>query len=323
MAVAVVIVNYNSGEMLRECIEALECQTHRADKVVIIDNGSTDNSLDVPGLAAPNCQIVRAGENIGFAAANNCAFKQLSDCRWIALLNPDALPAQNWLEALLSAARKNPDTGIFASRLISTTAPNYLDGVGDEYHVSGLYWRRGHGAPAATTALSTSEVFSPCAAAAMYRIDLLREIGGFDENYFCYAEDVDLGFRLRLAGYHCLYVPDAVAYHMGSAITGRRSDFTVYHGHRNLVWTYFKNMPWPLFWLYLPQHILLNVITLGWFSFRGQAKVIFKAKWDALKGLPQVLRERKKVQSKRRISAWELRRVMAKGLFRPYFRHRM
>jgi GT2 family glycosyltransferase len=157
----------------------------------------------------------------------------------------------------------------------------------------------------------------------MYSTDLLREVGGFDENYFCYAEDVDLGFRLRLAGYRCLYVPDAVAYHMGSAITGRRSDFTVYHGHRNLVWTYFKNMPWLLFWLYLPQHILLNLITLGWFSLRGQAKVIFKAKWDALKGLPQVLRERKKVQSKRRISAWELRRVMAKGLFRPYFRHRM
>lgn len=323
MTVAVVIVNFNSGGMLRECVVALESQTRRADKVVIVDNGSTDNSLNILGSAAPNDQIVRAGKNIGFAAANNCAFNQLSDCRWIALLNPDALPAPNWLEALLSAAREYPDTGIFASRLVSRQNPNDLDGVGDEYHVSGLYWRRGHGAPAATTALGAAEIFSPCAAAAMYRTDLLREVGGFDENYFCYAEDVDLGFRLRLAGYRCLYVPDAVAYHVGSAITGRRSDFTVYHGHRNLVWTYFKNMPWPLFWLYLPQHILLNVITLGWFSLRGQARVIFKAKWDALKGLPRIFRERKKVQSKRRVSAWELRRVMAKGLFRPCFRHRM
>lgn len=323
MAVAVVVVNFNSGRMLRECIEALESQTHRADKVVVIDNGSTDDSIAIIESAAPNCQIVRVGKNIGFAAANNFAFKQLNDCRWIALLNPDALPAQNWLEALLSAARMNPDTGIFASKLISRQDPSSLDGVGDEYHVSGLYWRRGHGVPVATAALSTAEVFSPCAAAAMYRADLFREVGGLDESYFCYAEDVDLGFRLRLAGYRCLYVPDAVAYHVGSAITGRRSDFTVYHGHRNLIWTYFKNMPWPLFWLYLPQHILLNVVTLVWFSFRGQAKIIFKAKWDALKGLPRVLRERKKVQLNRRVSVWELRRVMAKGLFRPYLRHRM
>jgi hypothetical protein len=96
------------------------------------------------------------------------------------------------------------------------------------------------------------------------------------------------------------------------------SDFTTYHGQRNLVWTYFKDMPSPLFWLYLPQHILLNVAMLVWYSLRGQARVIWKAKRDAVKGLPRILKERRRIQKTRRVNAWELRRVMAKGLLTPY-----
>jgi GT2 family glycosyltransferase len=138
-------------------------------------------------------------------------------------------------------------------------------------------------------------VFAPCAAAALYRRDVLLEVSGFDESYFAYLEDVDLGFRLRLAGYRCLYVPDAVVRHVGSATTGgQHSDFSVYHGHRNLVIVYF--------------------------SLRGQGRVILKAKWDAIKGLPRILRERRRVQKNRRISSWELRRVMTKGLLTPYLR---
>jgi GT2 family glycosyltransferase len=164
-------------------------------------------------------------------------------------------------------------------------------------------------------------VFAPCAAAALYRRDALVKVGGFDESYFAYLEDVDLGFRLRLAGYRCLYVPDAVVRHVGSATTGgQRSDFSVYHGHRNLVWTYFKNMPWPLFWLYLPQHILLNFVSIVYFALRGQGRVILRAKWDALKGLPRILKERRRIQKSRRVSSSELRRVMTKGLLTPYLR---
>ncbi len=113
-------------------------------------------------------------------------------------------------------------------------------------------------------------------------------------------EDVDLGFRLRLSGYRCLYVPMAVAHHIGSATTGgQRSDFSVYHGHRNLVWTYVKNMPGALFWFLLPLHLLLNLITIVVFTARRQCRVILKAKWDAIKGLPQAWIKRKKIQNKR------------------------
>ncbi len=201
---------------------------------------------------------------------------------------------------------------------------NGFVGTTSERNAERVGWWRGHGQLAEDRDLQKEEIFSPCAAAALYRRDAFLAVGGFDERYFCYFEDVDLGFRLRLAGHRCLYVPRAVVHRVGSATTGgQHSDFSVYHGHRNLVWTYFKDMPWPLFWLYLPQHLLLNLASLVWFTLHGQGKVIFKAKWDALRGLPAILRERRRVQARRRVGAWALRRVMAKGLFAPYFRHKM
>jgi GT2 family glycosyltransferase len=124
---------------------------------------------------------------------------------------------------------------------------------------------------------------------------------------------VDLAFRLRLAGHRCLYVPDAVVRHVGSASSGRRSDFAVYHGHRNLVWTFVKNMPAPLLALYWPHHLLLNVAGLAWFTLRGQGRPIFRAKADALRGLPRVLRQRREIQAARRASSRELRRAMVGG----------
>ena len=108
------------------------------------------------------------------------------------------------------AARHNPEYSFFASKLISADNPRVLDGAGDNYHVSGLVWRRGHGNTAQGEMNAPREVFAPCAAAALYRRSALIDVGGFDEDFFCYVEDVDLGFRLRLAGHRCLYVPQAV-----------------------------------------------------------------------------------------------------------------
>ena len=144
------------------------------------------------------------------------------------------------------------------------------------------------------------------------------EVGGFDEEYFCYFEDVDLGFRLRLRGYRCLYVHDAVVRHVSSGLAGYRSDFAVYHGERNIVWTFFKDMPGPLLWLYLPQHIALNVAALFYYPWRGQGNVVLRAKFDALRGLPSVLRRRRLVQHERRIDGRALRPALRGGAVAPY-----
>jgi GT2 family glycosyltransferase len=316
--VAVLIVNWNGGALLRRCLESLALQRRPADRVIVIDNGSTDDSLRAAEPYLASAQLIRLGENVGFARANNLAAQAASGADALALLNPDAFPEPGWLEALVLAAERTPAAAAFASQMRLDSAPEYLDGVGDSYHVSGRAWRNGHQRHASTAPAAEIDVFAPCAAAALYRRAAFEEIGGFDERFFCYFEDVDLGFRLRLRGHRCVYVPDAIVRHVSSALSGYRSDFAVYHGERNSVWTFFKNMPGPLFWLYLPQHVALNLAALGFYPWRGQGRAVWRAKRDAVLGLPAALRERRSVQQHRRVEWRALRRAMVRGITAPY-----
>ncbi|RZI97801.1 MAG: glycosyltransferase family 2 protein, partial [Rubrivivax sp.] len=168
-----------------------------------------------------------------------------------------------------------------------------------------------HGQPLSARAQMPGEIFAPCAAAALYRTEVLRELGGFDESYFCYMEDLDLGFRVRLRGHTIRYVPDAVVHHVGSVSSGGRlSDFAVYHGHRNAVWTFVKNMPGALFWLALPLHLAANLAMVLRFVRLGQGRVILRAKRDALRGLRRVWSERRAVQGAREASVTQIWRVL-------------
>ncbi|MBI4204750.1 MAG: glycosyltransferase family 2 protein [Betaproteobacteria bacterium] len=312
-SISVIVVNCNSGDLLVGCIDALAKQTFPVREIIVVDNASIDSSLAHLEERIQSLKVVRLNHNSGFAAANNLAAELAADSEWIALLNPDAFPQPAWLESLMRAADAFPDYSCFASRMIQAKQPTLLDGAGDAYHVSGRVWRRGYGMPADGHFGTREEVFSACAAAALYRRSAIEAAGGFDEDFFCYLEDVDLGFRLRLAGYRCLYVPDAVVYHVGSATTGKDSDFAVYHGHRNLVWTYVKNMPGPLFWLYLPAHVAANIAGIAWYALRNRWRIILRAKWDAIKGLRQMWRKRKDIQARRAVSAWAIRNAMEKG----------
>ncbi|MEE9447217.1 MAG: glycosyltransferase family 2 protein, partial [Arenicellales bacterium] len=212
---------------------------------------------------------------------------------WVWLVNPDAFVKTDCLQTLLGEVSENNNVKAFSAELVSANDHAQLDGQGDCYHISGLVWRRKHGQERSGRQ-STLPMFSPCAASALYSREAVLEVGGFDEDYFCYIEDVDLGFRLRLAGYDCLHVKDAITYHVGSAITERDSDFSIYHGHRNLVWTYFKNMPTAKLWQCLPQHLLMNLVSIVYYSLKGRPGVILKAKWHAIKGLHSHIQKRKK-----------------------------
>ncbi len=316
MTIAVLIVNWNGGDLLRRCLESLDRQRRRPEHIVVVDNASTDESLQLADLR--RVELIRLPTNVGFARANNLAARAARRFDALALLNPDAFAEPGWLEALASAADREPTAASFASQMRLVAAPEILDGAGDSYHVSGRAWRNGHGVPGSQWPAADSEVFAPCAAAALYRREAFEEVGGFDEQFFCYFEDVDLGFRLRLRGYRCVYVHGAVVEHISSGLTGYRSDFAVYHGERNAVWTFVKNMPGPLFWLYLPQHLALNIAALFFYPWRGQGRVVWKAKLDALRGLAQVLARRRLVQGMRRTDARTIRRAMTGGITAPY-----
>jgi GT2 family glycosyltransferase len=309
----VIIVDWNAGELVTRCLGALARQTVRPGTVMVVDNASASETWRHVTPGSLPIEMIRLPGNSGFAAGTNRGIALVPDAEWVALLNPDAFPEPDWLERLLTAAERHPEYSFFASCQAMADDPARLDGAGDAYGVSGFAWRRGRGQPVAGARTEPEEVFGPCAAAALYRRDALVEVGGLDDSFFCYFEDVDLAFRLRLAGYRCLYVPDAVVHHVGSATSGRGSDFSVYHGHRNLVWTFVKNMPGPLLAVYWPYHLLLNLISLVWFTLRGQGRAIWSAKWRAFRGLPRVLGQRRKIQAKRRVGSWELRRLMVKG----------
>ena len=303
--VTVIIVNWNGGALLAQCVQHLQAQTVQPDQILLIDNASTDGSLQhLP--AVDHLTVQRMDSNLGFAAANNHAIAQCHT-EYVALLNPDAFAAPDWLEQLLQAARAHPQAAAFGSRQLCHEDPTLLDGIGDCYHWSGMAWREGHGKPQQARHLIESEIFAPCAAAALYRRTALVAAGGFDESYFCYMEDVDLGLRLRLAGHTARYVPTAVVQHVGSATSGgRHSDFSVFHGHRNMVWTFVKNMPGVLLWALLPLHLVANLAALVVFSLRGQAGVIARAKWQAIKGLKAAWRQRGNIQRHRSASVRDL-----------------
>lgn len=312
--ITVIIVNWNSGELLARCVRQLMDQTLAPASVLVVDNDSTDDSLRrMP--AWDRVQVLRMDRNLGFAAANNRALARCGT-EYVALLNPDAFAAPDWLARLHAAAQAHPGTAAFGSRQLSAEVPGQVDGIGDHYHCSGLAWREAHGQRQQPAHQVAGEIFSPCAAAALYRRAALEEVGGFDAGFFCYMEDVDLGFRLRLAGYSARYVPEAVVEHVGGAASGgERSDFSVFHGHRNLVWTFVKNMPGPLLWLLLPLHLAANLAALVLFAVRGQARVIVRAKWQALKGLPAAWQQRRDIQRRRKAPLRDIWRALDKRLW--------
>jgi GT2 family glycosyltransferase len=317
--VSVIVVAWNSTAHLPHCLQALSNQTMEDFEVILIDNGSTDGAVDSlePDNFNFNLIIEKFSINRGFAAANNAGV-QLARGKWIALLNADAFPEADWLEQLICAADNNPAFNFFSSRQIQANNPDFLDGAGDVYHISGLAWREYYNQPEKIYGLQSKEVFSACAAAALYMREEFLKADGFDEDYFSYFEDVDLSFRLRLLGGRCLYVPEALVHHVGSASTGKASDFSFYYGHRNLVWTFFKNMPFWLFWFYLPVHMGMNIYLSLSFLLKDGRSVVLKSKLDAVLALPAILRKRKNAQKMRIVSSRDIYRVMSKDIFAPH-----
>jgi len=315
-SISLVIVNWNSGAWLKKCLQGVVAQTIQPQRIFLIDNHSTDCSLSDVETILPSIKLIRQKENLGFSQANNVALQSIDGSQWTVLLNPDAIPEPDWLESLLTAAEKNPEYSFFASKMINALHTDMFDGAGDLLHFSGLGWRRYHGFSINHVRNIEIECFGSCAGAAMYKTEDLKKLGGFDESFFCYFEDVDLSFRLRLAGNRCLYVPSAVVMHVGSVTSGgKQSNFAVYHGHRNLVWTYVKNMPGWLFWACMPLHLLMNLVTVIMFIGRGKGRVILRAKRDAILGLPKMWEKRREIQKNRLVPIREIWRVLDKRIF--------
>ena len=307
--ITVCIIAYNSGPTLRTCLERLAAQTFQDFETLVIDNASPD-----PGDAAiarefPFVQLIENSENLGFAGAGNQGAR-LARGRWYVLLNPDAFAQPNWLEELAGAAERYPNLLSFTSRQLMDEDPGLLDGLGDVMSGYGIPYRGGYLSrdPGDTP---EGEVFSPCGAAMMIDRALFLKLGGFDEFFFCYSEDVDLGYRLQLSGEPTLLVPSAVIRHVGSASTGgRKSEFAVFHGTRNRFYVVYKDTPAILLPVVVPLHLMGVVYISSRRENWPHAHIVWRAFKESLKGLPTILKSRRAVQRARRASAWEIAKAM-------------
>ena len=307
--ISVIIVNYNGGEWLARSVQSVVNQSFTDFECFIVDNGSEDGSIASLPKLDKRFTIMELGENTGFARGNNIA-AQKARGDWIALLNPDAFARSDWLEKLLEATSLAPNVTMVGSTQYMALEPNIYDGVGDFYHIAGLAWRGKHGHRTDNHTPQTREVFGPCAAAALYNREIFQQLGGFDERFFCYHEDVDLALRFRLAGGICIQKADAIVDHVSSGISGKASPFAVYHGTRNRIWTFVKSMPLAGIIILGPLHIVLNIAFLIWSLFRkGRAKPTWRGVRDGVKGIPMMWKSRKSI--KRKIGLLPLLRVIS------------
>jgi len=312
--VRVVIVTMNEGPLLARCLSALGAQTDPGFEAVVVANGSDPAGLDAALPDDPRVHVVRLPENIGYAAANNMGADHGTGQPpppFVALLNPDAFPDPDWLASLKDATGRHPGAAAFASLQVLDRDPTLCDGLGDEMAPVCLVWRSGIRDPVPPRDhLTEGPCFSACTAAALMRRAAWDAVGGFDGAFFCYLDDVDLCFRMRLRGWEVVFVPAARVRHVGSATTGEGSDFVRFHTARNRVWLLVKDMPGPLFWPLLPAFAAVVGLLLARAAMRGRAGVEARGLATSLAGLPRVWRQRRAVQRSRTAPWWTVARAL-------------
>ncbi len=307
------IVNYNGSDCLADCLSTVFGQTRLPDEVIVIDNHSSDGSAAIAKKwDSPLLRVLELPRNTGYPAACNLGVK-MSSGDLVAVLNNDILLDDSWLQTLL--AQDRPEWSFWASRIVFASDPDTIDSAGDGMAVVGAAYKIGHGDGAGRHATSR-EVFGACAAAALYRRELLVETGGFDEDLFLIHEDGDLSFRARLLGFRCLFVPEARVVHRVNTSIGTLSENYVYYGHRNSEIVFWKNMPGPLLALYLPERLLFDLACLPFFAAKGRMAPYLRAKWDFLKGFRSVWRKRRTVQKNRRLGCLEVKRALDRNWLR-------
>lgn len=319
--VSIIVVNWDGKRFLSECLDGLSQQIYQPLSLIVVDNGSSNGSVDFVNRNYPEVKTIALPKNVGFSAANNYAFK-IIQTEYVALLNNDAVPHPLWIKHLVEALESHPEVGFAASKMLFYDNPETIDRAGDAYSKAGTGLLRGRG-ESANNYNKQEWIFGACAGAALYRTSMLKDIGFFDEDFFLLYEDVDLSFRAQLKGYKCLYVPEAIVYHMASSSIVYDSPISVYYSHRNLEWVYIKNMPSNLILKTLWLHIMYDIAAFFFFAANGRIKVLIKAKWDALKCLKVILKKRGQVQRNRKVDDDYIWGLLERELFIPRLTRRL
>jgi GT2 family glycosyltransferase len=322
--VSIIIVNWNGRHHLSDCLDSLGAQSFRDFEVVLVDNGSNDGSISFVTENYPWVRRVPLPENTGFATGNNRGLEQARG-NYIVTLNNDTRVDPDWLAILVGVADSHPRAGMVASRVCSFTDPDLIDSIGMGICRDGM--ARGRFRNKRWSAMHLGEmedILIPSACAALYKRAMIEETGFFDDEFFAYAEDVDLGLRGRLAGWKAIAATAGIVYHKYSQTSGVLSPFKVYLVERNHYWVALKSfplshlavLPWFTLWRFCEQAraVLAGGGTGGEFrtgtSPGGLIRAVIKGVWDGLRGIPAVLRKRRRVMKNRRLTMRELAQLL-------------
>jgi len=323
--VSIIIVNYNGEKFLKKCLSSIKRQTYSDFEIIIVDNGSTDGSVKfVKREYLGSVRLIENSQNLGFGKGNNQGI-MISKGEYVALLNNDTEVEPNWLSELVKVAQSDKRIGMCASKIILGDNQAQIDAAGHLIYPDGLNRGRGHREKDVGQYDIKEEVLFPSACAAIYSRDMLDEIGLFDEDFFAYGDDTDIGIRARLMGWKCIYVPTAVVYHYHSATLGNYAPLKAYLVERNRVWVLLKYFPFstiivsPYFTL---QRLILqaygsimNIGAAGKFSEEFSKKqlllILIRAYISAFGGLRKVLRQRREIMRRRKVSNIDFRKWLS------------
>ncbi len=319
--ISAVVVNWNRREMLRQCLASLKSQQEVEMEIIVVDNGSTDGSCDFVEAEFPDARLIRNTENRGFCAANNQGIAAARG-EFVALLNNDAEADRGWAAAMLRAA--GPDIGMVACKILIHGDTRRIDKVGHLIYPDGQNRGRGTGALDEGQFDRVEEVLWPDGCAALYRKEMLDAIGGFDEDFFAYADDAELGLRARIAGWSCVYTPHAVARHHRGTTLGVGSLNRLILIERNRVLLAAKLFPWSLLWLN-PFYYAMRLAAGAKAALRGEGetslfpgwagkwkliRAMTVGDWEALWMLPKMLRKRSAVRRTAKLSPKEVKQLI-------------
>lgn len=302
MNVSVVIPNWNGAEYIKDCIDSLLSQSIKCN-VVVVDNGSADNSDKVLATYGSKIVVLKQKKNLGFANGVNIGIKYVleNNSKYIALFNNDAVADKNWLRNLLAILDTDINVGIVTGKFLQFDK-NYIDSTGDFMTIFGLSYPRGRNEIDKGQYDKKTDIFAGTGGASLYRAEMIKQIGLFDNDFFAYFEDVDISFRAQLAGWKVKFQPEALAYHRLSATASKISGFASYNTAKNFPLLYLKNMPGWLFIKYLP-------LAIYWYFRMFAARLIRGGFWSFAKGwlmsiyfTPKKNFERHQIQKARKVS---------------------
>ena len=312
LKISVIIPNWNGMKFVGMCLDSLARSDFDSYEIIVVDNGSLDGSCEMIEEKYPEVRLLKNKSNMGFATACNQGIKEAKG-DYISLLNNDIEVESDWMTKLYEGMERHPECGMGTTKMMFLDQRDVFYNTGDLFHAWSSGGGRGQGEKDVGQYDIEDYVFGACAGAGIYRRDFFQQVGTFDEDFFIFAEDVDINMRGQLQGFKCVYLPEAKVYHIGTATVGLYSDRYIYLCKRNDMFVLIRNYSLKMYLKYFWVTLKHQFNDIKYFTHRGQGTILFKSKLATLKMLIPMLFRRFQIQSSRTVADEKIEPMIIKS----------